>query len=55
MKLTYKSNNRSAMVIIAYVKWPQFLKNRKGDHIHVMVLITACAKCLNLKSRIERS
>ena len=54
MKLTYKSNNKTAMVIIAYAKWPQFIQNRRRDHIHLMVLITACAKCLNSKKKYNR-
>ena len=53
MKLTYKSSNRTAIVIIAYAKWPQFIQNRR-DHIHLMVLITACAKCLNSKKKYNR-
>jgi hypothetical protein len=39
----------TAMVIITYAKWPQFIKNRRRDHILLMVLISACAKMPQLK------
>jgi len=46
----------TAMVIITFAKWPQFIKNRRRDHILLMVLISACAKMPQLKkSTTERS
>jgi hypothetical protein len=39
----------TAMVIITYAKWHQFIKNRRRDHILLMVLISACAKMPQLK------